>query len=159
MAAEMQFSVDFLLISRCLGGVLWGGLVAAFLQFTRMGKFIASERTWIAVIIGVGGDLVLGIGADWWVIWMVVAFSSLGVIVRSLVNEHDSEPALNRYKTKWAMEKAIDCCGNVIGALDKALAADGEAKRVRWISTALGAAHQASREVTFARYGEPEKSK
>lgn len=159
MAAETQITLDFLLISRCLGGVLWGGLVAAFLQFTRMGKFIASERTWIAVIIGVGGDLVLGIGADWWVIWMIVAFSSLGVIVRSLVNEHDSEPALNRYKTKWAMEKCVDHCGDVIGALDKALAADDEAKRVRWISTALGAAHQASREVTYARYGEPEKSK
>jgi len=159
MAAETQITVDFLLISRCLGAVLWGGLVAALLQFTKLGQFIASERTWIAVIIGVGGDLLIGIGAEWWVMWMIVAFSSLGIIVRSLVNEHDTEPALNRYKTKWAMEKCVDHCGEVIGALDKALTADGEAKRVRWISTALGAAHQASREITYARYGEPEKSK
>ena len=159
MAAETQITVDFLLISRCLGAVLWGAFVAAFMQFTKMGQFIAAERTWIAVVVGVGGDMLIGIGAEWWVMWMIVAFSSLGVIVRSLVNEHETEPALNRYKTKWAMEKAIDSCGNVIGALDKALAADGEAKRVRFVSLALGAAHQASREITAARYGEPEKSK
>jgi hypothetical protein len=114
----------------------------------------------VTVVAGVGVDLLLGIGAPWWTLWLIVACSSVGIIARSLLNEHaETEPALNRYKTKWQMEDTIDRCGDVIGALEQALAAHDEATRVQHISQALTAAHQASRDITAARYGEPEKKK
>ncbi len=155
-----QITLDFVLIARCLGALVWGIGLACFLQYQRLGQFLAHERAWLSVIIGVGGDLLLGIGAAWWQLWLIVACSSLGVIARSLNNEQAApEPALNKYKTKWAMEETIDACGSIITALEHALSAPDDAGRVRCISTALSAAHQASRHITFARYGEPEKSK
>lgn len=105
-----------------------------------------------------GVDLLIGITALWWQLWLVIAFSSVGIIIRSLLNEkRQSDPAVNRYKVKWAMEAVVDDCGAIIGLLEKALGVDSESKRVRLISEALSAAHKASREITFARYGEPEK--
>ena len=134
--------------------------MAVFLQFSRMGRFLAGERTWLAVAAGVGVDLLIGIGATWWALWLIFAFSSVGIITRSLINEHrEPEPALNRYRVKWQMEDTIDRCGDVIGALEKALAAQDDGTRVQHISQALTAAHRASREITAARYGEPEKKK
>ncbi|MBN2005013.1 MAG: hypothetical protein JXA21_16760 [Anaerolineae bacterium] len=153
-----QISVDLMLIGRCFTALCWGILLAVFLQFSRMGRFLAAERTWLSVVAGVGIDLLIGIGATWWQMWLIVVFSSLGIIARSLLNEHsETEPALNRYKTKWQMEDTIDRCGDVIGALEKALAATDDGARVQHISQALTAAHQASREITAARYGMPEK--
>lgn len=155
-----QITLDFGLITRCLGALCWGILLAVFLQFSRMGRFLAVERTWITVVVGVGVDLLIGIGATWWVLWLIVVFSSVGIIARSLINEHqETEPALNRYRVKWQMEDTIDRCGDVIGALEKALAAQEDGARVQHISQALTAAHQASRGITAARYGEPEKKK
>jgi len=153
-----QITVDFALIARCSAALLWGILLACFLQYHSLGQFLARERTWLTVVIGVGVDLLIGIGAAWWHIWLIIAVSSLGIIVRSLSNEHaDPEPALNRYKVKWALEQALDGCGSIITVLEKALSTDGDARRVRLISEALSAAHKASREITFARYGEPER--
>lgn len=157
---QMQIVVDWALISRCFAGLLWGILFACFIQFHRMGQFVARERTWISVIICVGVDLLLGIGGTWWEVWLIIALSSLGAIVRALISERrEFEPALNRYRTKWLLEGAIDGCGDAITALEKALAADDEGKRLRWISSAMAAAHKAARSITAARYGEPEKSK
>jgi hypothetical protein len=139
-----QIPVDLVLIARCFGALLWGILLAVFLQYNKFGRFLAVERTWLTVVAGVGVDLLIGIGAAWWGLWLIVVFSSLGIIARSLLNEHqETEPALNRYKTKWQMEKALD--------------ATDDATRVQHISRALTAAHQASREITAARYGTPEK--
>jgi len=155
-----QITLDFGLITRCLGALCWGILLAVFLQFSRMGRFLAVERTWITVVVGVGVDLLIGIGAAWWQMWLIVACSSVGIIARSLINEHqETEPALNRYRVKWQMEDTIDRCGDVIGALEKALAAQDDGARVQHISQALTAAHQASRGITAARYGEPEKKR
>lgn len=154
---ELQIGVDLVLILRCLAGLLWGVLLACFLQFHRMGQFLAHERTWVSVIIGVGADLLLGIGATWWQLWLVVAFSSVGVIVRSLSNERQApDPALNKYKTKWQMEEALDAIGDVITELASALAL-GTPEALMHVSKALGRAHSASRNLTLARYGEPEK--
>jgi len=58
-----QITLDFGLITRCLGALCWGILLAVFLQFSRMGRFLAVERTWITVVVGVGVDLLIGIGA------------------------------------------------------------------------------------------------
>lgn len=150
---EMQLSIDFILIGRCLGAVLWGIGLACFLQFSRLGRFLASERTWVSVVIGVGGDLLLVIGAQWWETWLIVAFSSLGIIVRSLVNEHrETEPALNRYRTKWQMEDTIDAHGDVIGLLEQVLEKPNDESHAL-VSKALAQVHKAQRLMTEARYG------
>jgi len=151
---EMQIVVDFVLIGRCLLALLWGIGLACWLQFSRMGRFIATERTWIAVVIGVGVDLLLIIGATWWALWLVVAFSSLGIIVRSLLNEHrETEPALNRYRTKWQMDDTLDCHGDVIGLLTAALEETGLGESHARVSKALASIHKAQRLMTEARYG------
>lgn len=152
---ELQFSVDLSLIARCLGALLWGILWAVCIQYNRMGRFLAAERTWITVVIGVGVDLLLGIGAAWWVIWLIVVFSSVGIITRSLSNEHaqEAEPALNRYKTKWGMEDAIDAAGDAIGLLERALQDETLAGTHARCSEALARIHRTQRLMTAARYG------
>jgi hypothetical protein len=155
---EMQLVIDWILISRCFLALLWGIALACWLQFNRMGQFIATQRTWIAVVLGVGGDLLLGIGATWWHYWLIVAFSSIGIIFRSLRNEHAApEPALNRYRTKWQMEDTIDHCGDIIGLLEDALQATGMDSSHANVSKALSLVHQAQRTMTEARYGSPGK--
>jgi hypothetical protein len=153
---DVQIAVDLGLVLRCLGALLWGILWAVTLQFSRLGKFLVQERTWISVVIGVGVDMVIGIGAPWWVIWLVVVFSSLGIIARSLFNEHQGfSPDLNSYKHKWALEDSIDALGAVIGDLEEALASE----RLEQVSKALGRVHKTQRTLEVARYGQPEKRK
>jgi len=155
---EMQFSVDLILIARCLGGLLWGILWAVFIQYHRMGRFLVTARTWIAVVVGVGVDLLLGIGAPWWALWLIVGLSSIGVITRSLLNEHaQTAPALNRYRTKWQMEDTLDECGDIIGLLDQALTAATLATAQERVSQALAKVHHAQRLMTAARYGGPDE--
>lgn len=71
--------------------VFWGVFWAGCLQFTRWGRFLAIKRTWITVVVGVGGDLlvlllVLPLGL-WLVVCEVVAGSAIGIVGRSLYNE------------------------------------------------------------------------
>lgn len=71
--------------------VVWGGVWAAFLQFTQMGRFLAVQRTWITVVVGVGGDLALMALCVPFEVWLrvagIVALSGMGIITRSLINE------------------------------------------------------------------------
>lgn len=71
--------------------LIWGAIWAAFLQFTVMGRFVANKRTWLSVVIGVGGDLLILLALipfDVWVIVVsVIALSSVAIIFRSLYNE------------------------------------------------------------------------
>jgi hypothetical protein len=82
---------------------VWGAVLASLLQFTAIGRFLASKRAWIAVAMGVGGDLLIAalvfpleyvaIAAG------IVALSSLGIIARSLVNEwHEVKEAVDGYQ-------------------------------------------------------------
>lgn len=154
---QMQFGVDLLLIGRCLMALFWGIGLACFLQFHRMGKFLAEERTWLTVTVGVGVDLLLGIGATWWEIWLIVAFSSLGIVWRSLRNEAHETPSVKAYKTLWAIEAALDAVGDVITELEKALELRTTTEALVHVSRALAKAHFASRNLTLARYGETGK--
>lgn len=156
---DVQIAVDLGVILRCLGALVWGVLWAMTIQFSRLGKFLAHERTWITVVIGVGVDLLLGIGATWWGLWLVVAFSSIGIIARSLINEHNYSPDINSYKHKWGLEDAIDRLGDAVGHLEEALAAEGMDTSHFHVSKALAKVHQAQRLVEVARYGQPEKKK
>ena len=77
--------------------LIWGVLWALFLQWHPWGQWLAVKRTWLAVVIGVGVDLVILLLVLEWSAWTavagVIAASSVGVIVRSLYNEHHEDIA------------------------------------------------------------------
>lgn len=70
---------------------IWGAVWAVFLQFTPIGRFLAVRRTWITVVIGVGGVMgvaFLFIPADvWWMMLVLFGCASCPIIFRSLYNE------------------------------------------------------------------------
>lgn len=78
--------------------LFWGALWALFLQYTDHGRFLALRRTWIAVVIGVGGDLLILVAIlpfeAWLVVCGILTASSIGIIARSLINEHADDRAL-----------------------------------------------------------------
>ena len=71
---------------------IWGVIWAGFLQWHPWGRWLALRRTWITVVIGVGADLALLLLVldvrTWSTVTAVIAASSIGIIVRSLYNEH-----------------------------------------------------------------------
>lgn len=77
---------------------IWGALWAAYLQFTRYGHYLAVRRTWLTVVIGVGVDLLIAllvIPLESWLPFCLLIFaSSLGIIARSLYNEHQDDSAI-----------------------------------------------------------------
>ena len=71
--------------------LIWGGIWAGLLQWTALGRFLVLRRAWLAVVIGVGMDLlivlaVLPVGL-WLQVCAVIAASSIGIIARSVANE------------------------------------------------------------------------
>ena len=76
----------------------WGCAWAAALQFTRAGRYLANRRTWVTVVVGVGGTLVIALPVVplKWLVFIAGAFglSSIGIISRSLYNEFLLERAL-----------------------------------------------------------------
>lgn len=72
--------------------LLWGALWALFLQLHPWGRWLAHRRTWLTVVVGVGVDLALLLlildAHTWATVVAIIAASSIGVIVRSLYNEH-----------------------------------------------------------------------
>lgn len=157
--APLQITVDSLVIGRLLGGLCWGIGFAVFLQFAKLGKFLTSERTWLAVVIGIGVDLVIAIGADWATVTGVIVASAVGIITRSLVNESRHEPDFNAYKAKWGLEEAIDLLGAAIGLLDDALQLEALGAIHAHVSKAVGAAHAAQHKLDVVRYGDLKERK
>jgi hypothetical protein len=87
----MNASLSLALILAIVWGIVW----AVALQFTSWGRWLAVRRTWITVVVGVAGVglialLVVDIGA-WLQLVAIMAASSLGVIIRSLINEFREE--------------------------------------------------------------------
>lgn len=152
MALEYSFNIDFLVIARCFAALCWGISLAVFLQYSKLGRFIANERTWLSVVLGIGVDLLIAWNAPWLLTCAVIAFSSVGIVYRSIYNER-YEPNPRSYKVKHWMEDAIDATGDAIRLLETALD-DGRAGSV---SKALSRIHAAQRALMLARYGEPEK--
>lgn len=70
---------------------IWGVSWALLLQLTTFGRFLARRRTWLTVVVGVGGDLLILLllldMQGWLKVATVITLSSLGVIGRSLYNE------------------------------------------------------------------------
>lgn len=72
---------------------IWGVSFALFLQYVPAGRFLAKHRAWLAVVIGVGVDVlilawVLPVG-HLLMIFAVFGASAIGVIARSLANERN----------------------------------------------------------------------
>lgn len=80
--------------------LIWGAIWAACLQFTDWGRFLADRRTWFTVVVGVGVDLVILWPLIPLTIWIqmvvVVAMSSVFIILRSLYNEIQYSRGLQR---------------------------------------------------------------
>jgi hypothetical protein len=72
-------------------GLIWGVFWALVLQCTELGRFLARRQTWLAVVIGMGVDvlilLVLLPLELWLQVVAVIGASSAGIIGRSLLNE------------------------------------------------------------------------
>lgn len=72
-------------------GALWGGIWALTLQTTAIGQFLARRRTWITVVIGVAGDLLILLAIipfdAWWQVCLIFASSAVAIVYRSQVNE------------------------------------------------------------------------
>lgn len=84
-----------------IAGVLafiWGVIWALCLQ-TYAGRFLSARYTWVTVVIGVGVDLVIALLVLPIELWLqmvgIIAFSSVGIITRSLLNEHKDQRMLN----------------------------------------------------------------
>lgn len=83
--------------------LFWGGLWAGFLQFSRFGRFLVHKRTWVTVVVGVGGDLIILLFLIPFRIWLkfftIIALSSVPIIYRSLSNElHETLEEINVIK-------------------------------------------------------------
>jgi hypothetical protein len=79
-------------------GAVWGGIWAIFMQKTSVGWFISTKQTWLAVVLGCGGNLMILVWfmplEQWLIIGAVFAGSSLPVALRSLYNQnHEIEQA------------------------------------------------------------------
>ena len=72
--------------------LIWGAIWALFLQLHPWGQWLAIKRTWITVAVGIGVDLALLLLVvdihTWSTVTAIVAASSVGIVARSLYNEH-----------------------------------------------------------------------
>ncbi len=125
MSALVSIPLDLLLICRVLAAFSFGCGLAAGLQFTRLGRFLAEERTWLTVVLGVGVDLMLAYQADWMTTVGVFAMSSVGVIVRSLLYEHQETVNLRSYKLIHHIEDATALALDITATTTKRLSSAG----------------------------------
>jgi hypothetical protein len=81
-------------------GLIWGMAFAAFLQWVPLGRYIVERLTWLAVVIGVGVDLLIVAPFIGWPAVLfagaVIAASSIGMIGRSLINANAELDAFGR---------------------------------------------------------------
>ncbi len=89
--------------------LIWGLLWALVLEYVPLGRFLAARRSWLAIVIGIAGDLLLlrpVLSLSSWVrVTAVLAASSVGMMCsgfrseRSLFHEwHDHQEILERTK-------------------------------------------------------------
>jgi hypothetical protein len=81
-------------------GALWGISYTLFLWLSARGRFLRKRRTWLAVTLGVGVDLLLGLTVVEPLAWLwlagIIAASALPVIGACLLGEYDEhQHALN----------------------------------------------------------------
>jgi len=105
-------------------GLFWGAVWAAFLEWIPFGRFLVKRRTWITVVVGVGGDLAIALGTvdfeAWQQVTLIVAASALPIILRSLLHE-SGETASVRLPNKviWGVEDILARCLRMRDALER----------------------------------------
>jgi len=126
MNETLQIQINFIQIGRCFAALIFGIIYAMFLQRNAYGQFLAERRTWLTVVIGVGVDLLLSFGGNWWDVVAVIAFSSIGIIARSLANEQkrNQRRQLGPYQTNWVLDDSSDLAYSIKKTLTDLL--DGE---------------------------------
>jgi hypothetical protein len=76
---------------------VWGAIWALCLQKTQWGRWLALHRTWLTVVVGVGVNLAILCFVLprklWFSVAEVFALSSIGIILRSLINEYRNDAA------------------------------------------------------------------
>jgi hypothetical protein len=156
MDETFEIAVNLLQISRCLAALVFGIVYAVFLQRNAYGQFLAERRTWLTVVVGVGVDLALSFGGNWWDVVAVVSLSSVGIIARSLANEQkrNHRRQLGRYKTGWVLEDASDLTYSIKKMLAALLDTDLDKTGVKLTKNALSMAFQLYEILEAAANGE-----
>lgn len=126
-----------------------------YLQHTRHGEFLAKERTWVTVVIGISADLAIAFPGDWWTVTAVIGASSVGVIARSLWNEHTAAEINNKsYKLIWTLEDSISLAQDAIKIIDTMLTGGKiPAAEIPQISVLLSKIHTIKTGLVDARRG------
>lgn len=87
-------------LSAALLSAIFGVVYALSLQHTARGRALAVRMTWLSVVIGVGGDLLISLLVipfkSWQRVAGVFALSAVGLIARSLINEIGDVVEANR---------------------------------------------------------------
>lgn len=135
------------MIFRCLIAFSWGVVYALFLQLTQSGQRLASDVTWLSVVVGIGVDLAIAFDANYLTVFLVIALSSLGIIGRSLYNE--SQGADHPYKAIGYIGDATAEVGNIIREIQKGLDAGEVTPAI--ICRVMGLAHKAHNNLREAR--------
>jgi hypothetical protein len=156
MNETLQIQINFIQIGRCFAALVFGIIYAVFLQRNKLGQFLAERRTWLTVVVGIGVDLLLSFGGDWWDVVAVVTFSSIGIIARSLVNEQqrNQRRQLGRYTTGWVLEDASDLTYSIKKALTDLLDGELDRKEVKLTASAISKAVQLHEILEAAMNGE-----
>jgi len=150
-----SISLDSLLILRVLVAFSFGIGWAVFLQFARTGQFLAAERTWVTVVVGVGVDLLVGYQADWLTICLIFVVSSLGIITRSLLNEQAAEINTRSYKLLWNLEDAAALTDDLVKAISDRLTVGGlDQGEVNHLAMLLDLVNRAGDKLKAARRGD-----
>lgn len=127
-----------------------------FIQHSRWGQFLASERTWITVAFGIGVDLLICFVLDpiWMMITAVITLSSLGIIARSLINESNKPKVPSGYKMLWSLEDAIALLIEITGATEELAQNTNNGEQVARMSKLITMIHLLDETVKRARRGE-----
>ena len=144
-------SINWLVIARCFTAVVFGVIYSVFLQFAPQGQFIAERRTWLAVVIGVGVDLLIGFNGNYAEICLVVAFSSLGIIARSLINESRAPVVPSGYVVLGHLQEAAKALSKLIAELEASLAAAEVKSMIVAVSSSLALASIAREHIAAVR--------
>ena len=147
MTPVYHISIDFLLIARCLLALLWGIFYALFLNYTHSGQQIASDVTWLSVVVGIGVDFVIAFNSTYWTLLAVVSFSSVGIITRSLYNE--SKGVSHPYIAIKFISDATANVGNIVRELQKEI--DKGTELPSSVHKSIGLAYKAHDQLKEAR--------
>jgi hypothetical protein len=89
------------------------------------------------VVIGIGADLIIAFNLEYWAVCMVITLSSIGVILRSLLNEHKQQSLLGRNHMIAVLEDSIAYLNNVQAVLEALLDSTTDAVTVKQVSVTI----------------------